>query len=513
MSWNLVRILEKSAASNPDHPAYVFQEKSTSYAELMQQISQCSSGLASHGIAKGDKVVLLLGNSPEFIISYYGILHLGGIVVPVNPTYKPEEIAYILGNSGATAVIAVGALKPMIAVLSEKIPSVRLTVYTNAETGSSSWEALIASGDDNIVSVYNDNNDTAVILYTSGTTGKPKGAMLSHRNLATNAHALHTIFGIQSTDKVVTVLPMFHIYCMTVCVNAPLAVGSTILIMPRFQPAEIMRTIREQQATMFSGVPTMYSFLLQYPDAKREDFTSIRLCSSGGASLPVEVLHKFEEKFQVKISEGYGLSEASPVTAFNPPGGIRKWGSVGVNIPDVINKVIDVDGNELPRGEVGELIVKGPNVMQGYFNMPEATAAALKDGWLYTGDLAQMDEEGYIFIVDRKKDMINVGGYNVYPREVEEVIYQHPGVFEAAVIGVKDDVFGEKVKAFVVRNDQQLTSDGLMEFCKERLVKYKLPAFIEFIEELPKNSSGKTLRRALRESSASSVPSEPGDTP
>ncbi|WP_048749096.1 long-chain-fatty-acid--CoA ligase [Paenibacillus sp. P22] len=496
MSWSLAEILENSAASHPLRPAYVWGGRETSYSELMDQVMRCASGLASHGIVKGDKVVLLLGNSPDFVIAYYGILRIGAVAVPVNPTYTPEEIAYVLDNSRARAVIAAAPLEPVFHALRPRLPELKLVVLTEAGT---SWDELLDAGGGNIESAYIKDDDTAVILYTSGTTGKPKGAMLSHRNLATNAESVHSMFKINHEDRAVVVLPMFHIYSMTVCVNAPLAVGAALIIMPRFQPAEVIRTIREDRATMFSGVPTMYSFLLQFPGASAADFAGIRLCSSGGASLPLEVLNRFEEKFQTVIYEGYGLSEASPVTAFNPLGGIRKPGSIGVDIPNVINKVVDSEGREVPRGEVGELIAQGPNIMQGYLGMPEATAATLRDGWLYTGDMARMDEEGYIFIVDRKKDMINVGGFNVYPREVEEVIYQHPAVFEAAVVGVPDEVFGERVKAFVVRSDESLSVEDLLAFCQSRLVKYKIPTIVEFLAELPKNSSGKTLRRALRE--------------
>ncbi|OXM13352.1 long-chain-fatty-acid--CoA ligase [Paenibacillus herberti] len=499
MSWNLVEVLENSAASYPDREAYVFQGNSTTYTELMNQVEQFASGLSARNIGKGDKIVLLLGNCPEFIIALYGALRLGAVVVPVNPTYTADEIAYIIGNCGAKTAIAAAPLQPLFAALQPRLPELQGSIYCGAGGGDNSFEQLLQSGTGFIESAYIKGDDTAVILYTSGTTGKPKGAMLSHRNLATNAESVHSMFQVTKEDRAVAVLPMFHIYSLTVCLNALLAVGAAILIHPRFHPVEIITAIREQKATMFSGVPTMYTYMLQVPGVSAADFTTVRLCSSGGASLPVEILQKFEERFQVVIYEGYGLSEASPVTAFNPLGGVRKPGSVGVDIPQVKNRIVDHDGNDLPPGVAGELIVQGPNVMQGYFNMPEATAAALRDGWLYTGDIAQMDEEGYIYIVDRIKDMINVGGFNVYPREVEEVLYQHPGVFEAAVVGVPDESLGEAVKAFVVRKDESLTAEELIAFCRNSLVKYKLPTQVEFLTELPKNSSGKTLRRVLKE--------------
>jgi long-chain acyl-CoA synthetase len=288
------------------------------------------------------------------------------------------------------------------------------------------------------------------------------------------------------------------VFCMTVCMNGPIASGATLLIVPKFSPADVVSVIREEKATIFAGVPTMYNFMLQLPTTAADDFTSIRVCISGGAAIPVALLHKFEEKYSVIILEGYGLSEASPVTAFNPLRGTRKAGSIGINIPGVINKVVGEDGQEVPYGEIGELIVQGPNVMKGYLGLPEATSQALRDGWLYTGDMATMDEEGYISIVDRKKDMIIVGGYNVYPREVEEVLYKHPGIMEAAVIGVPNVEYGEAVKAYVVKNDQ-LTSEEVIQYCKENLAKYKVPTQVEFLDELPKNTTGKILRRALRD--------------
>ncbi|SDN70102.1 long-chain acyl-CoA synthetase [Paenibacillus sp. yr247] len=499
MSLNLNKNLEQSVAKYAERSAYVFGDQSVTYEELNRQVQCCASGLSTHGIGKGDKVAILLGNAPEFIIAYYGILHLGAAVVPINPTYTSEEIAYILNNSQAKAVIAIPGLEPVLTSLKDKLPTLKLAVYTGDVQAGFAWKQLMEAGRDYIESALMNEDDLAVILYTSGTTGKPKGAMLSHRNMATNAHSVGELFELSHEDRIVTVLPMFHVYCMTVCLNGPIAAGATILVVPKFSPADVVKTIREQQATMFAGVPTMYNFLLQFSGATAEDFASIRKCAAGGASLPVEVLYKFEEKYKVHVNEGYGLSEASPVTAFNPLRGLRKPGSIGVDIPNVTNKVVDTYGNEVPRGEVGELIVQGPNVMMGYLGMPEATEASLRDGWLYTGDLAKMDEDGYIFIVDRLKDMIIVGGFNVYPREVEEVLYQHPAIFEAAVVGVPDQNYGETVKAFVVCKDESLTMNDLLQFCQDKLAKYKLPKIVEFMSELPKNSSGKTMRRVLRE--------------
>ncbi len=497
MSWNLNENFANSVKKSPEHSAFVYLGQSTTYSELGDQVQRVAFGLSQRGIKKGDKVALLLGNSPEFIIAYYGILRLGAIVVPINPTFTAPEISYILANSEAKGVVALSALSPLMDVLKEKI-SLSFVVYVGEYTTDINWTELIAADAKN-ESVFVDEEDLAVILYTSGTTGRPKGAMLTHKNMASNAEGIQKLVTLTPEDRMVAVLPMFHVFCMTVCMNGPIAAGSTIIIIPRFSPVEVLETIHKEGATILAAVPTMFNFLYQVPNTVAENFSSIRYCCSGGASLPVDLLHRFEKKFNTIILEGYGLSESSPIATFNTPRKPRKAGSIGVDIFGVTNKVVDENGNELPPNEIGELIVQGPNIMKGYLGMPEATAEALKDGWLYTGDMAYMDEEGYFYIVDRKKDLIIVGGYNVYPREVEEVLYKHPDIIEAAVIGVPHEEYGESVKAFVVAKDPTLTSEAVIEFCREQLVRYKLPRTVEFLADLPKNSTGKILRRSLRE--------------
>ncbi|MFB5283186.1 long-chain-fatty-acid--CoA ligase [Peribacillus sp. Hz7] len=501
MSYNLNENLKRSASNFPESIAYIYGDKSVTYQELNQKVDRLAAGLYVQGIRKGDGVALILGNSPEFLIAYYGILRLGAFVVPINSLYTQGEINYLLDNSQAKAVIAHVSVEPKLSEVKKQLENLKLVVYTEAEDQESTWEHLMETGTSINVygSPYIDDEDLAVILYTSGTTGKPKGAMLTHRNLVSNADSISKLLELDVKDRVVAVLPMFHVFCMTICLNAPIACGATVLIQPKFSPHDVVSTIREKKATVFAAVPTMYSFIYQLPEAIAEDFSSIRLCISGGASIPIELLQNFQNKFNVSILEGYGLSETSPLVAINPLKGTCKPGSIGIDIPGVKSKVVDEERNELPRGEVGELVVQGPNVMRGYLNMPEATAAALIDGWLYTGDLARMDEEGYIYIVDRKKDIIIVGGYNVYPREVEEVLYQHPSIVEASVVGVPDEGYGESVKAYVVVKDKQLTIDDILHFCQDKLVKYKLPRQVEFLKELPKNSTGKILRRELRQ--------------
>jgi long-chain acyl-CoA synthetase len=496
---SLYEYLKRSAINFPDRIAYIYGDQCATYRKLNQQVNQFASGLSAQGIGKGDGVGLLLGNSPEFLIAYYGILQLGAFAVPINPLFTQEEISYILENSQAKAVIAHESVEPILSEVKKKLVHLNLVIYTGAIKQELTWEYLMKSSAKTSRIPFVDQEELAVILYTSGTTGKPKGAMLTHRNLVSNADSISKLLELDENDRVVAVLPMFHVFCMTVCLNAPIACGSTVLIQPKFSPVDVVSTIQKRNATVFAGVPTMYNFINQLPEASSEHFKSVRICISGGASISVELLQKFESKFNVSILEGYGLSETAPLVAINPLKGMRKPGSIGRNIPAVQSKVVGKFGEELPRGEVGELVVQGPNVMKGYLGMWEATLAAFKNGWFYTGDLATMDEDGYIYIVDRKKDMIIVGGYNVYPREVEEVLYQHPAVVEAAVVGVPNKEYGESVKAYVVVKDEQLTENDIIQFCKDKLVKYKLPKYVEFFKELPKNSTGKILRRELRE--------------
>ena len=508
-SMNLSSQLKNTAKVNADKTAYYFMDQKVSYAEFDGAVTRFASGLKQLGVKKGDHIALLLGNSPHFVISLYGAMRLGATVIPINPIYTPDEIGYILNNGDVKVIIALDLLLPLAEKMEALLPKVesyiicesnplnKVDVSTNEKMKS--FSDVIASGNLAFDEPELIEEDVAVILYTSGTTGRPKGAMLTHKNLYSNAKDIGEYLKMNHLDKVMTVLPMFHVFSLTVVVNAPLISGSTIIIVPKFSPKEIFRLAKKYEVTVFAGVPTMYNFLYQYPDGDPNDFSTFRLCISGGSSLPVALLKNFEKKFNVLISEGYGLSEASPVTCFNPLDRPRKPGSIGTSILNVENKIVNELGEELPEGQVGELVVRGPNVMKGYYKMPEETAAALRDGWLYTGDLARVDGEGYFYIVDRKKDMVIVGGFNVYPREVEEVLYEHPEVVEAAVIGAPDPEQGEVVKCFVVPKNENLTEAELMEYCREHLAKYKLPKTIEFLEELPKNTTGKILRKALKE--------------
>ena len=511
---NLVERVRQQAIEQPEKTAYYFMDKATSYAELEGAIGKFAAGLKDLGVGKGDHVALLLGNTPHFIISLYATMRLGATAIPINPIYTPDEISYIIQNGDVKAVIALDLLLPLVEVGVQAFPQVE--AYIVCETTPDVGEKVAALSDaakektklfTHVIGtaqgfaepVVVDNDETAVILYTSGTTGHPKGAMLTHGNLFSNARDVGDYLQMSAGDRVITTLPVFHVFALTVVVNAPLMKGATLLITPRFSPGEIFDLAAKYEATVFAGVPTMFNFLYQFEEGDVKAFSNLRLAISGGASLPVSLLHAFEEKFNVRVSEGYGLSEASPVTCFNPLDRERKAGSIGTSIINVENKVVDQYGDEVPNGEVGELIVRGPNVMKGYYKLPEDSAFSIRNGWLYTGDLARRDDEGYFYIVDRKKDIIIVGGFNVYPREVEEVLYAHEAVVEAAVIGLPDENFGEKVHAYVVLKDKSVTEDQLKAYCAEHIVKYKVPAEIEILDELPKNSTGKILRRSLRE--------------
>lgn len=511
---NLVETVRQQAFEQPEKIAYHFVGKDTSYGEFEQTVGRFAAALQNLGVQKGDHVAFLLGNTPHYLISLYATMRIGATAIPVNPIYTADEISYILKNGDVKTVIALDLLLPLVEagvhglpqvenyIICETTPDVGDKVAALSEAAQQKtmlFMQLLATTQTSVEPVAVEDDDTAIILYTSGTTGHPKGAMLTHKNLYSNARDIGHYLQMTAEDRVVATLPVFHVFALTVVVNAPLMKGATILLAPRFSPAEIFELAAAQKPTIFAGVPTMFNFLYQYDAGDVSAFSTLRLAISGGASLPVSLLYSFEEKFNVRVSEGYGLSEASPVTCFNPIDRERKAGSIGPSIVNVENKVVDIDGNELPVGEVGELIVRGPNVMKGYYKMPEETAVAIRDGWLYTGDLAKQDEEGYFFIVDRKKDTIIVGGFNVYPREVEEVLYAHPNVVEAAVVGSPDSDFGEAVHAYVVLKEA-ITAEELRAYCAEHIVKYKVPSVIEILDELPKNTTGKILRRSLRDS-------------
>ncbi|MCP3033508.1 fatty acid--CoA ligase family protein [Halobacillus sp. A1] len=503
LSDQLIRTTEK----DPVKEAYIFQGEGVSYQVFNASVTKFAAKLNELGYGKGDHLALISGNSPLFMIGLYGSLRAGVTVIPVNPTYTVHEMSYILKNGDVKGVITMDVLMEKFEQMDADL---NIQDYFVADTGAEprdfslshkmkSFTKCVEDGDVHFKGPSLDEEEVAVILYTSGTTGKPKGAMLTHKNLYSNATDVADYLRISSSDRVIATLPMFHVFCLTVSLNAPIMNGGTVLIVPKFSPPEVFEVAESYKATVFAGVPTMYNYLLQTGKDRVSAFKNMRICIAGGSSLPVALLNDFEKHFNVRISEGYGLSEASPVTSFNPLDRPRKPGSIGTNIVNVENKVVDELGEEVPNGEVGELIVRGPNVMKGYYKLPEETAVTIRDGWLYTGDMARKDDEDYFYIVDRKKDMILVGGYNVYPREVEEVLYSHPDISEVAVVGSPDPQTGESVISFVVSSNPELDEDELKEFCSGSLARYKQPRRIHFMEELPKNTTGKILRKNLRE--------------
>lgn len=492
--------LEKTAEKFPEKTALVFKEKEISFKKLNTSVSRFAAGLKKLNAGPGERAAVLMPNCTEFIVSFYGIVRTGATALPVNPSLKMQELQFILENSRARFIVTSPDHVSMIKAIKPSLPLLKNIIVTGNKpfSGTISYEKILKTPSSNFQQIKVKESNTAVIIYTSGTTGKPKGAMLSHKNLISNVTSVAQISSIGSTDTVLSVLPLFHAFGMTACMNLPLYLGSTMVLLEKFVPDQVVRSVKKYKVTVFAGVPTMFAYLLNQPAIKPKDFSSLRFVFSGGAPLAVEMIKSWEERFGIPLVEGYGPTEASPVVTLNTLEGQRKPGSVGVPVPDVCVKIVNENGEEVPTGETGELLVSGPNVMKGYFENPEATHQAIREGWLHTGDLAKKDEEGFIYIVDRKHDMVIVGGFNVYPREVEEVLYAHPKVLEAGVVGVRDQFKGEAVKAYVApKPGSGLSFDEIMEHCKENLAPYKVPRFIEFRESLPKSDTGKILKKDL----------------
>ena len=526
----LFALLDESARRFPDHPALIYYGRRITYRELKELTEAFAAALYALGVHSGDRVSLNLPNIPQFAIALYGTLRLGAIVVQTNPMYTERELVELVHDSGAETMVALDLLAPRVEAVrlqtglkrviytgvQDFLPPVKRALYpvkallegkrVVRPTGPETYdfnELLRRYRGQRAPEVSLDpEDDVALLQYTGGTTGTPKGAMLTHKNLVANALQVKAwyIRAEEGKEKTLAVLPFFHVYGMTVALNLSVALAAAIILVPRFQIDEVLGIIKRYQPTMFPGAPTIYVAFNNHPHVRKYNVGSIKECISGSAPLPVEVKKQFEELTGGRLVEGYGLSEASPVTHANPLDGRDIPGSIGLPLPDTDAKIVDPEsGAELDVGEVGELVVRGPQVMKGYWRRPEETERVLKGGWLHTGDIARMDEQGYFYIVDREKDVIIASGYNVYPREVEEVLYQHPGVEEAAVIGVPDPYRGETVKAFIVpRPGAELDAEELIEFCRERLARYKVPKLIEFRESLPKSAVGKVLKRELR---------------
>ncbi|MFD4192080.1 long-chain-fatty-acid--CoA ligase [Amycolatopsis thermoflava] len=497
---NLATLLTGTAAEHPDRTAIVVGDNRIGYAQLDRAANQVANLLARHGVRPGDKVALSCPNLPHFTIVYFGILKAGATVVPLNVLLKPREIAYHLGDSGAVAYFAFEGTAdlPIGEWAAEAVPAT-CSLFVLPAAAPPPW----AGEPTEFETADVDDDDTAVILYTSGTTGRPKGAELRHRNMRDNALAGRDLFAADpaNPDTYLCVLPLFHSFGQTVVQNGAIAFGGTIVMLPRFEPRVALGLMLRETVTFFAGVPTMYWGLLGALD-ESVDVSALaarlRVAVSGGSALPGEVHRAFRERFGVTILEGYGLSETSPVASFSVYGEEPRVGSIGVPIPGVEMKLIDDDWSEV-TGEVGEIAIKGHNVMKGYHGRPEATAEVLRDGWFRTGDLARKDADGFYYIVDRAKDLIIRGGFNVYPREIEELLMTHPAVSLAAVVGVPDASHGEEIKAVIVRakDSDDVTEADIVAWCKERLAAYKYPRVVEFRDELPMTATGKILKREI----------------
>jgi long-chain acyl-CoA synthetase len=489
---NLAGLLTASAERDPDHVAFKLDDAELTYGALDGASAHIAGLLAEHGFQRGDRVGIMLPNVPYFPVCYYGVLRAGGIVVPMNVLLKKREVAYYLSDSGAKLVFAWHEFAQDAQAGAEQADVTCLLV----EPGAFEQQVGAATPDTSLADTADD--DTAVLLYTSGTTGQPKGAELTHANLTLNAQGSGDLFDMGSEAMVLGALPLFHSFGQTCGMNATVRGGGTLTLLPRFDPGKALEIIQRDKVNIFQGVPTMYGAMLHHPDREDYDVSTLRLCGSGGSAMPVELLRGFDEAFGCKILEGYGLSESSPVASFNHADRERKPGSIGTPIKNVEMRVVDDDDHEVAQGEVGEIVIRGYNVMKGYWERPEATAETIVDGWLHTGDMGRVDEDGYFYVVDRKKELIIRGGYNVYPREIEEVLYEHPAVREAAVLGVPHDEYGEEVGAAVALKDgASATPEELRDYVKDQVAAYKYPRVVWLVDELPKGPTGKILKREI----------------
>jgi len=507
-------LLTQAAERVPNTHLIIYKNKKTTYRQGEAIVNRLGHGLLGIGVETGSKTAILLENRPEYLFSYYACHRIGAPVVPINNFLKGSEIKYMLEDCGVhTLITSPRYYAAEIKGIETKLTTVRNIVFVCTREEFESVE--FADSDINYVHMSSFDelpsdapsptkefgpDDLAVIIYTSGTTGHPKGAMLSHRNIVSNSKSCTYVLEINKKDKILLFLPMFHSFTELVCMVLPVHFGVPIVLVDRIDRVEIRAAIKRYRPTLLIGVPSVYSALL---GAKLNPITRwlnpVRLYISGGAPLPVEVLLRFEEKFRRPLIEGYGLSEASPVVSVIPIYGEHKPGSVGLPVENVEVRIVDENGKDVPQGHDGELIVRGPNVMMGYYNQPEETAKTLRDGWLYTGDIAHFDEDGYIFIVERKKDMLIYRGCNIYPREVEEILYKHPAIQDAAVVGVPDATRGEMPKAFVVlKEGAHATEKELKRFCMEHLARYKVPRIFSFETDLPRTPTGKVLKKELR---------------
>lgn len=529
-SVTVPEMLHRTAITHPHRDAVIFFGRRVTYRELDAMANRLANWLISQGVKKGDRVALFLPNLPQTVAAYYGVLRMGGIVVQTNPLYTEEELAYQMNDCQATVVIALDLLYEKILAVQHRtviktvvfvrvqdyLPIPLKWLYPIKAKLEKKWVSLrTGSGLVDFMDIMNTvsdrdpesvvvPDDVALVQYTGGTTGKAKGAMLTHRNLVVNTCQCKSFLTDyrEAGEIFIGVIPFFHVYGMTVCLNLSVIGAATMIIFPRFQVKDVLHAIPKYRPTIFPGVPAMYAAINNFPGVEKFNLQSIRACISGAGALMLPVQETFERLTGGKLVEGYGQTEASPVTHCNPLRGVRKVGSIGVPLPDTEVKVVDVETGtkELGVGKVGELCVKGPQVMKGYWNRPEETANTLRGGWLYTGDIVRQDEDGFFFMVDRKKEMIKSRGENVYPRDIEEVLTRHPQVKETTVIGLPDQKYGEKIRAYVVTQEGMTPTEGeLVKFCGEHLAKFQVPHEVRFRKDLPKTIIGKVLRRVLVE--------------
>jgi long-chain acyl-CoA synthetase len=528
----LYEILERTAANHPDRPAIVFNNWTVSYKKLKRLVDLTAANLKKTGVKPGERVAIMLPNCPQTVISYWACLKIGAVVVMTNPLYMEKELVHHFNDSEAKTLITLNLLWKRINGLKDKLNLRRIFVTSIADClrfplnilysikskreykltpipfdGKTvlPWKGLLARTGIEPAHPVDPVKDLAALQYTGGTTGVSKGVMLTHANLGYNAQqakaVLHTI---RDTGEIMLgLLPFFHIYGLTVCVNFGTIIGATLVPMAKFVPLDVLKTIHKKRPTIFPCAPSIFIALLQQKNLEKYDLSSVRYCVSGSAPMPVPVMEKFNSLSSgANIVEGFGLTEAAPITHLNPLRGNSKNGSIGLPFPDTDAAIVDMEVGSvpLPPGKIGEMVVRGPQVMQGYWNRPDETASVLRNGWLYTGDIAYMDEEGYFFIVDRKKDLIITGGYNVYPREIDEVLHEHPAVKEAVSVGITHPTRGEIIKAYIVlKEGESLTKTEVIAFCREKLANYKVPKQVEFRDDLPKSIVGKVLRRVIRE--------------
>lgn len=541
----VTEILDNAAAKYPDRAAISFKGNEISYAKLKQSAEQIAAALKKHGLAPGSRVGIMLPNLPQTIMALFGVLKAGGIFVMINPTYTTREIALQVQDSDLDMLICLDLFWPKIEAMLSEVPvrKIFITSVPDAlafpknylaklklfkETRKLNlrfdhktvfpWSELF-SEKKGVSTPATSSDDLAALQYTGGTTGESKGVMLTHHNLCSNVYQIMDMIAPKSKNVShqisPTILPYFHVYGMMVGVLIPVCLAGTIIPVPRYVPQDLLATLSKSRATLFGGAPAIFISLMHLKEIKEHDLSSLDFCISGSAPIPVEHMTAFKELTGLEICEGYGLTEASPITHLNPVCGKKKFGSIGLPLPSTMAKIVDMEVGtvEVPCGKAGELIIKGPQVMKGYWNRPDDTASTVRNGWLYTGDIALMDEDGYFYIVDRKKDMAIVGGFNVYPREIDEILHEHPKIKEAVSVGIPHPTKGEILKAYIVVKDgEQLEKHEVLAFCREKLAQYKVPRQIEFRADLPRTMVGKVLRRVLRDEEIAKQQKNPAAT-